>query len=73
MKFQLNKIILPVEIASERLGVAFEKLEKIPVAGGFLKFLLMMVVVAFVGLLLLLGMSGFVFFAFFLNDLAQGG
>ncbi len=72
MQFRLNKVILPFEIASEKMGAAFEVLDRVPVVGGLLKFLLMMGAVAVVGGLLLLGMAGFVFLAFFLNELASG-
>ncbi len=73
MKFRLNKVILPFEIASEKLGVLFELCEKVPVIGGLLKFLLMVVALILFGGLILLGMAAFVGVAFFLNNLATGG
>ena len=73
MKFRLNKVILPFEVASEKLGATFEVLDDVPVVGGFLKFLLVLLVLAIIGVLLLLGMAGFVGLALFLNNLATGG
>ena len=73
MKFRLNKVMLPIEIASEKAGVLFDLAEKVPVIGGLLKTVLVLVVVSLLGIIVLLGMASFVFVAFFLNDLATGG